>query len=510
MIDSSIPTLPPINNGDIYILNPYFRLRSENNFTLVYGDQGGGTFHIHKSYGIVLSLCDGKRTVEEIAKITVPFTEDGNILSSLSHCKRIMSWMSLSKAEQMSRQAVPNSHPSDAPLILKKDYDLIFREPFEHPTNYNVTDLISNNNNMGQLLVSTLPYRESIPLSIQWHLTSDCSTDCRYCYLGRRGVKPLPKSRALEIVEEAAALIIPSLNLAGGDILLYPHLYDLLSVMMKYNFLPIALSTKSLLSKEKAQEISLFRSLISELQFSIDTDDDQIANFLLGVNDYPARIFSSIDNAIDAGIRVNTKAVLTPYNILTVPRLYRKLKKHGVSEIRMASYGRSGFHHTNDMFLNDQCYSWLESEIEKLRSEFPHDNIMIQNGGPLLEPQSRLRREKVWKTRSTCTAGRSAMMICTDGKVIPCEQMPETEEYFCGDLTKQSIMEVWNGNKLKEMTYGMPREKFKGQPCYDCEEREECHNVMGYCIRDLAAHYGNIYQPPPNCYRHDLPFVRQT
>jgi hypothetical protein len=63
---------------------------------------------------------------------------------------------------------------------------------------------------------------------------------------------------------------------------------------------------------------------------------------------------------------------------------------------------------------------------------------------------------------------------------------------------------------LKEMTYGMPREKFQGQPCYDCEEREECHNVMGYCIRDLAAHYGNIYQPPPNCYRHDLPFIRQT
>ena len=76
--------------------------------------------------------------------------------------------------------------------------------------------------------------------------------------------------------------------------------------------------------------------------------------------------------------------------------------------------------------------------------------------------------------------------------------MPETEEYFCGDVSYQSIMEVWNGDRLKEMTYGMPREKFKGQPCYDCEEREQWHNVMGYCIRDLAAHYGNIYQPPPN------------
>jgi radical SAM protein with 4Fe4S-binding SPASM domain len=136
-------------------------------------------------------------------------------------------------------------------------------------------------------------------------------------------------------------------------------------------------------------------------------------------------------------------------------------------------------------------------------------DIHIQNGRPSLEPIAPENRKQRWQSRSSCTAGRSGMMICSDGKVIPCEQIPETDEYFCGDLMKQSIMEVWNGDKLKEMTYGMPLEKFEGQPCYNCEEREECHNVMGYCIRDLAAHYGNIYQPPSNCYRHDLPFARQ-
>jgi radical SAM protein with 4Fe4S-binding SPASM domain len=152
----------------------------------------------------------------------------------------------------------------------------------------------------------------------------------------------------------------------------------------------------------------------------------------------------------------------------------------------------------------------LESEVKELQDEFPDDAIYIQNGAPSLIATSQENRKQHWASRSACTSGRSNMMICTDGKVIPCEQMPETKEYFCGDLTKQSIMEVWNGERLKEMTYGMPREKFKGQPCYDCEEREQCLNVMGTCIRDLAAHYGNIYQPPPNCYRHDLPFIRQT
>jgi radical SAM protein with 4Fe4S-binding SPASM domain len=100
------------------------------------------------------------------------------------------------------------------------------------------------------------------------------------------------------------------------------------------------------------------------------------------------------------------------------------------------------------------------------------------------------------------------MMICADGKVIPCEQIPETEEYFCGDVSHQSIMEVWNGDRLRELTYGMPREKFKGQPCYDCEEWEECMGKKGNCIRDQALHLGGIYQPPENCPKYEGSFVR--
>lgn len=139
-----------------------------------------------------------------------------------------------------------------------------------------------------------------------------------------------------------------------------------------------------------------------------------------------------------------------------------------------------------------------------MRNEFTGERIIIQNGGPGHQGLESELRKKNWVSRSKCTAGRSGMTVCSDGKVIPCEQMPETEEYFCGDLAHQSILEVWNGERLKQMTYGMPREKFEGQLCYDCEEREECLDVMGTCIRDLAAHYGNIYRPPPNCYRHDF------
>ncbi len=320
----------------------------------------------------------------------------------------------------------------------------------------------------------------------------------------------MPYERLCELIDEAATIGVFEINLLGGDVLLYPNLINVLKKLHHYRFLPMVLSTKTYLSVENAVALAELQEIIYEMQFSIDSDDASIAKHLVGVSDFPEKIFTSINNAIDAGLNVTTKSVITPYNLKTIPRLYRKLKERGVKRIRLAVYSRSGFHHTDDLFLTQNDFEWLNAEIDKLNSEFPEDNITAQNGQPNFERPSVESLKSSWQSRSMCTAGRINMMICADGKVIPCEQMPETDEYFCGDLTSQTIIEVWNGDRLKKMTYGMPREKFQGLPCYDCDERNECHNVMGFCIRDLAAHHGNIYQPPANCYKNILQHIRMS
>jgi radical SAM protein with 4Fe4S-binding SPASM domain len=250
--------------------------------------------------------------------------------------------------------------------------------------------------------------------------------------------------------------------------------------------------------------------MLLELQFSLDTDDEQIADFLVGSKGHCKRMFESIENALIEKLPVSVKAVITPYNIITIPRFYRKLKQRGVNKIHLATYGRSGYYHTDDLFNHIESFDWLNRELDILRKEFPDDQITLQNGSPILEPTDEESRLRAWNDRIYCPAGHSSMMICSDGKVIPCEQMPEIDEYFCGDVNAQSILDIWNADKLKELTYGVDREKFKDTPCYDCDEREECHHVKGYCIRDLALFHNNIYQPPLNCYKYKLPFIRQN
>jgi len=318
----------------------------------------------------------------------------------------------------------------------------------------------------------------------------------------------MPKERTLRLIEEAAAIGVVGINPSGGDIMVYPHLEEILEALKKYNFVPVMLCTKSFVSSDKAKALADI-GIVLDMQFSVDSTVDDIADYMVQSKGFCDRILRTIDNCLEAGIKVNVKSVITPYNILTIPKLYRDLKKRGVSSIRFAAYRRSGFHHSDDLFNHMESYRWLEEQVRKLQQEFPNEMINIQNGAPDLEPRTLDRKKAAWPAHNNCTAGREGMMICADGKVIPCEQMPETEEYFCGDVSHQSIQEVWDGDRLREMTYGVPQAKFKGQSCYDCEEREECVNEIGLCIRDLSTIYqGGIYQPPEGCPKYKGEHIR--
>jgi len=506
------PACAKVRDQDIFIVNPLYRLRDAKKHVLAYGVQGIGTYRLHKAVGITLALCNGQRTVADIARITRPFVkipDDEAAIRIANHkVKAILHYMSMTKEEQRGEKTLPSDYPSAAVLMGKADYDKSFGQTSIPVVEYNAEAFLPKD--VSELSNSEVRVvHDLVPVELNWHLTSECSTNCRYCYLGRRNVQSMPIERTLELIREAADIGVLCICPAGGDVLLYPHLTDVLEEMCRHTLMPVMLSTKSLLSKDKAKAIAGVSGVLWELQFSIDSTVDDVADYLAGTTGYCRRIFASIDNALEAGLHVTAKAVITPYNILTIPKLYRDLKKCGVTRIRLATYGRSGYHHTDDLFNHMDSYDWLQKQVDELRTEFPEDHISTQNGPTSMEPRSRESRVAGWKKRSCCTAGRTAMMICADGKVIPCEQMPETEEFFCGDVSYQSIQEVWNGKRLRELTYGIERERFKGQPCYNCEEREECHEVMGFCIRDLALHYGNIYQPPPNCPKFDAPFFRQ-
>jgi radical SAM protein with 4Fe4S-binding SPASM domain len=351
----------------------------------------------------------------------------------------------------------------------------------------------------------------SFPLSVLWLLTNECQTNCQYCYMEKQPVTRenlLPFERVKEIAEEASQGGMMAIYVSGGDVLCYPHLLDFLGLMSEYEYQPTVLATKSYVSLETARRLLEYR-YVKGIQFSIDSTVPEIADFLVQCPGFVERTMTSIRNCQEAGFKtIEAKCVITPYNLPAIPKLYRDLKAMGLSEIRLATYCKSGYHHSDRLFNHPEDYHWLDKQIIKLNAEFPADKIFYQNGAPQVMPRPKEEVGETWKRRSACTAGRSNLTICANGRVVACEQMPEREGDYLGDLRTQSILDIWHSKKVDEYLLHPSRESFKGTACFECEEFDECQSSYGQCVRDCVVHYGTRWCPSPICPRAPEKYMR--
>ena len=67
------------------------------------------------------------------------------------------------------------------------------------------------------------------------------------------------------------------------------------------------------------------------------------------------------------------------------------------------------------------------------------------------------------------------------GEVFICENLPYKKEFVLGDLRKQSVMEYWNSDRVKQWLFPPPREYFsKEAPCRICKQElyDVCHTTF--------------------------------
>jgi MoaA/NifB/PqqE/SkfB family radical SAM enzyme len=485
------------NGEEIYVSNPSARLRNEGKYAIAAFPTAAATpfIRLDPIETVVSTLFDGQRTCDEVAEISSVMAFD-----ETTDRKEVAKDM-LRRFLQKFRQPQGGV---DTPLFLPLS-DLSPEQRADIPY-YRTTDYIIKPEN----------YRPqdtqlSFPLSVLWLLTNDCQTNCQYCYMEKRPVAKkdlLPIERVKEIAKEASEGGVMAVYVSGGDVMCYPYLYDFLELMSEYEFEPTMLATKAYVSLKTARRL-LEYDYVKGIQFSIDSTVPEIADFLVQSPGFYKRIMDSIRNCQKAGFEIiEVKSVITPYNLPTIPKLYRDLKEKGVTEIRLATYCKSGYHHQDRLFNHPDDYRWLDKQIDKLEAEFPSDKIYYQNGPPQVAPKTKEEVVSTWKNRSCCTAGRSNFTICADGKVVACEQMPERDGDYIGDLGSQSIMDVWHGKEMDAYLLHPLRERFKGTACFDCEEFDECQIAYGQCVRDCLIHYGTRWCPSPICPRAPEKYMR--
>ncbi|WP_236019034.1 radical SAM protein [Geomonas propionica] len=365
--------------------------------------------------------------------------------------------------------------------------------------------------------------RPAVPLSLNLMFSNDCHTNCSYCFAKGHCVpesKLLSTERWKELLREARSLGIDQITLSGGDPLFRKDALKLIEELIDLEML-FVLSTKCYITEEIADRLVAIgmtqpvNQYVREIQLNMDPNESTADN-LAGSPGYYHRAVHSIRNLLKRGFNVRVKAVVTA---LTVPHIYdwvEELQDMGVRQISVAAHNRSLSGKNESLYLSKEDRASIIDQCRRARIDFPEIDLRTIGCEPAQDTAAVHRRltdpvnvlpgedpeihEKIrrWREGEHAFGAHSSMTITPDGKVMLYDTVPEDETLFVGDVSTNSIQEVWNSDPLQN--YPFPKtEQFKGAACYDCKNLAQCQSKAGYCFRDAYFHSGSVLVPPAQC-----------
>lgn len=462
----------PFALTDIVGLSPFVRLRREKtkitvaylpHLTLRYGV-------IRSEEAVILCLFDGNRSLDEVILTTC-------ILGDISYQEAKDTVVSL-----MNRV-------SPELTMFVKCNEQSYHTPFNalefgiSPDNVNLTT------------------RLEAPLVLLLQPTPECQTDCIYCYACKRSLKHselLFLDRIRELLDEANELGIYQINLCGGDGFCRKDFTKIIKGCLERHLI-VDISTKCYINKKVASELADIG--LDYIQISIDTWNEKRADYIYGKVGHFKKVVQTIKNLISAGVYTRTNSIITPYNA-DIKQIIEFLNGLGIREMKFAPAFRSYYRDNSNCLLSLEAKKAFEETMPELEAEYAKQGISIFHDAmkDYTEMTMEERREYWFAKRPFCSSGRSNLIIAPDGKVVLCEEAPQEEGYFVGDLKRQSIKEVWNSPQLIDFIYP-PREKFASTPCYECEQFSSCVHAKGHCFKDCLKVHGTMYDANPFCPR---------
>lgn len=100
-----------------------------------------------------------------------------------------------------------------------------------------------------------------------------------------------------------------------------------------------------------------------------------------------------------------------------------------------------------------------------------------------------------------CVANTTGISILANGDCSVCEMLYDNPEYILGNVSNQSITEIWNSDKALGL-YTLKQTLFpEDSPCHDCGVFEKCRNSYGkrVCYLDIAKSGNQKWYPDPRC-----------
>lgn len=352
------------------------------------------------------------------------------------------------------------------------------------------------------------PRIHTMPLHATLMLTNACVTRCKYCYADTyTSVKnEVNADRWLEVIEELSRLNVQDINLIGGEIFLYKQWPVLLKKLVDTGYCPEIISTKCPVNEAilRKLESTGFTGLV---QISLDSVSPYTLQPLLQVEaGYWEKLKEGILLLDRHQIPLKIATVLTIYNssIEEMENLYRFIAslKHIKSWSLCAAM--------NSLYENKEVLPLIKEKKEVLEEIYTYIETKIKPEAAFEITFNRGNMDREFYHGESgsssfkgpkCSALNSHIFVLPDGKVTICEQLYWHPAYIIGDLSVQSVLEVWNSDRVHYLM-NLPREAVQeGSACKTCNLFDACIRQKNRCWVNVVKAYGeeNWDYPDPRC-----------
>lgn len=148
--------------------------------------------------------------------------------------------------------------------------------------------------------------------SINWHITDKCNYSCKFCFSKVLGKEIEDMEAAEQVLHEFMALGVEKINFAGGEPLLYPHIYELIELSKSIGFIT-SITTNGSLLDEKI--INRLKESVDWIGISIDSANECTEKLLgRGSGKHVVGTVDACDLIHSAGIKLKVNTTVTRLN----------------------------------------------------------------------------------------------------------------------------------------------------------------------------------------------------
>lgn len=299
-------------------------------------------------------------------------------------------------------------------------------------------------------------------------VTKQCNLNCIHCCISAG--KPFGNELTLEeiklILDSAKELNVKFICISGGEPLMRPDCMDILDYSTSLGFETTIGTNGTIINTELAKNLSHLPIMI---QVSLDGTTNDIHDKIRGKGSH-VKVIKGLNNLLSCGMHDRIILSFTPMrqNIKETPALIELALEKKIPTIQFTTLFPAGNARKrwDELNLSDNDKLWLWELLWMKSKELKGKLLLINECLSIDIDELRI-------SSSVCGVGTN-LRIDPKGNVYPCQGFIKSSEYYVGSLRKQTLKEIVNGNKLKEILMCSNKRPSMIEKCRNCLWRGLC------------------------------------